>query len=166
MQAESQRLAEVIRVRAEQARASAGGIGPGVSSGSGAGALGWPLPGGWVSSEFGWRVHPITSARTLHAGRDLAAPCGTPVRAAAAGVVVSAGAAGGYGNRVVLDHGIRRGVPLTTVYAHLASIAVSGGEVAQGQVIGYEGTTGFSTGCHLHFETWVWGAPADPRGWL
>lgn len=121
---------------------------------------------GWVSSEFGMRYHPILHYWRLHAGRDYAADCGTPVRASAGGRVISAGWAGGYGNRIEVDHGIVRGVNLVTAYNHLSRYAVHGGSVARGQIIGYVGTTGSSTGCHLHFETYEDGVPKDPRRWL
>jgi murein DD-endopeptidase MepM/ murein hydrolase activator NlpD len=119
-----------------------------------------------VSSEFGMRYHPILRARRLHAGMDFAARCGTPVRAAAAGTVISAGWAGGYGNRVVISHGIRRGVRLTTTYNHLSRFVVKRGRVARGRTIARIGTTGFSTGCHLHFETRQNGKPVNPRRWF
>ena len=121
---------------------------------------------GWVSSEFGMRYHPILNYWRLHAGRDYAANCGTPVRAAASGSVISTGWAGGYGNRIIVEHGVVRGVYLTTTYNHLSRYAVSGGRVSRGQVIGYVGTTGSSTGCHLHFETHEDGNPRDPRRWM
>lgn len=119
-----------------------------------------------VSSEFGYRYHPILHYSRLHAGRDYAANCGTPVRAAASGAIISAGVAGGYGNQLVIDHGVKRGVSLATTYNHLQQFVVSGGHVERGQVIGYVGTTGTSTGCHLHFETRENGTPVDPRRWL
>jgi murein DD-endopeptidase MepM/ murein hydrolase activator NlpD len=125
-----------------------------------------PPSDGWISSEFGMRFHPILHYWRLHAGRDYAAACGTPIRAAAAGVVISAGWAGGYGNRIEIDHGIVRGVDLVTAYNHMSKYAVHGGRVARGQIIGYVGTTGSSTGCHLHFETYEDGVPKDPRRWL
>lgn len=121
---------------------------------------------GWISSEFGLRYHPILHYWRLHSGRDYAAACGTPVYAAAPGSVVSAGWGGGYGNQVVLSHGIQRGVSLATTYNHLSSIVAGGGSVARGQLVGYVGTTGLSTGCHLHFETRENGTPVDPRNWL
>ena len=121
---------------------------------------------GWISSEFGMRYHPILHYWRLHAGRDYAANCGTPIRAAASGRVISAGYAGGYGNRIEVDHGIVRGVNLVTAYNHMSRYAVHGGHVSRGQVIGYVGTTGSSTGCHLHFETYEDGVPKDPRRWL
>lgn len=105
----------------------------------------------------------------MHAGRDYGAPCGAPVYAAESGQVVSAlppGSTGGYGNQIVLDHGVKRGVSLATTYNHLQSFVVTSGSVRRGQLIAYEGTTGSSTGCHLHFETWENGTAVDPRGWL
>jgi murein DD-endopeptidase MepM/ murein hydrolase activator NlpD len=121
---------------------------------------------GWISSEFGMRFHPILHYWRLHAGRDFAADCGTPIRAAADGTVISAGWGGGYGNRVMVDHGIVRGVDLVTTYNHMSRYAVHGGHVRRGQLIGYVGTTGSSTGCHLHFETYEDGIPKDPRRWM
>lgn len=121
---------------------------------------------GWISSEFGMRYHPILHYWRLHAGRDFAANCRTPIRAAASGRVISAGWGGGYGNRIMIDHGIVRGVDLVTTYNHMSRYAVRGGHVSRGQVIGYVGTTGSSTGCHLHFETYEDGVPKDPRRWL
>jgi murein DD-endopeptidase MepM/ murein hydrolase activator NlpD len=75
-------------------------------------------------------------------------------------------ASGGYGNELVIDHGLIRGVDLTTTYNHLSSFLVTGGHVSRGQVVAYSGTTGFSTGCHLHFETRQDGTPVNPRNWL
>lgn len=118
---------------------------------------------GIPSSPFGLRVHPITGALKLHSGLDLAAPCNTPVVAAADGVVQWAGVAYSYGGRVVLDHpsGLR------TTYNHLNAYAVSPGmAVKQGQIIGFVGSTGFSTGCHLHFEVVGPQGFADPAPYL
>jgi murein DD-endopeptidase MepM/ murein hydrolase activator NlpD len=97
---------------------------------------------------------------------DYGIPCGTPVYATAPGSVVSAGWAGGYGNRVVLDHGYVRGVGLATTYNHLSRIVVRGGRVGRGRLIGYSGTTGMSTGCHLHFEVLVNGSFVNPQRWM
>ena len=119
-----------------------------------------------ISSEFGMRFHPILHYWRLHAGRDYAAACGSPIRAAADGQVISAGWGGGYGNRIMVDHGVLRGVDLVTTYNHMSRYAVRGGHVSRGEVIGYVGTTGSSTGCHLHFETYEDGTPKDPRSWL
>ena len=119
-----------------------------------------------VTSEFGLRFHPILNYWRLHAGRDYGGACGAPVYAAADGQIISAGTAGGYGLQVAIDHGVKRGVLLSTTYNHLQSFARTGGSVSRGQVIGYVGTTGTSTGCHLHFETYENGTAVDPRGWL
>ena len=88
------------------------------------------------------------------------------MRAAASGTIILAGPAGGYGNRVVIDHGIVSGESLATTSNHLRSIRRWGGHVSRGQTIGYEGSTGTSTGCHLHFETLENGDFVDPRTWL
>ena len=112
------------------------------------------------------RFHPILHYWRLHAGRDYAANCGTPIRAAAAGRVISAGWAGGYGNRIEIDHGILRGVDLVTAYNHMSGTPCAAARSSRGQIIGYVGTTGSSTGCHLHFETYEDGVPKDPRRWL
>jgi len=122
-----------------------------------------------VSSEFGMRFHPIWQQWLLHAGIDFAANCGSPVYAAADGDVIMTipeSASGGYGNELVIDHGILRGVDLTTTYNHLSSFVVTGGPVSRGQLVAYSGTTGYSTGCHLHFETRQDGVAVNPRNWL
>jgi murein DD-endopeptidase MepM/ murein hydrolase activator NlpD len=120
------------------------------------GSMIWPVSGP-VTSPFGERWG------RMHEGIDIGVPTGTPIHAAAAGRVVYCGWEEGYGNFVVIDHG--NGV--ATAYGHQSSIAVSCGEdVSQGQVIGYSGSTGHSTGPHLHFEVRVNGAPVDPLGYL
>jgi murein DD-endopeptidase MepM/ murein hydrolase activator NlpD len=139
--------------------------GGGGSAPTGGNVLSYPANGP-VTSPFGQRFHPILNIWRLHSGIDFGLPCGTPVYASAAGVVVSAGSAGGYGNRVVIDHGFVRGVGLATTYNHLTSIAVGGGRVSRGQLIGRSGTTGLSTGCHLHFEALADGNFVDPMNWL
>lgn len=129
---------------------------------SGKGVLGVPVPGA-VTSVFGWRVHPLYGSRRMHNGVDFAAAIGTPVRAAGDGTVVAAGARGGYGNVVVVDHDNS----LATLSAHLSRLAVAdGARVARGQVIGYAGATGLATGPHLHFEVRVAGNPVDPLRFL
>ncbi|CAN5876903.1 peptidoglycan DD-metalloendopeptidase family protein [soil metagenome] len=121
-----------------------------------------PVPGG-VSSPYGYRIHPIFGTRRLHTGWDLRAATGEPIVAAESGVVVSAGARGGYGNAVVIDHG----GGLATLYAHQSSVAVSAGQqVGRGQIVGYVGCTGYCTGPHLHFETLVGGRPVDPSPYM
>jgi len=129
-----------------------------------AGGLRMVVPGdGTVTSGYGLRVHPVVGVPEFHAGVDFAVPEGTPVRVAERGVVVVAGRIGDYGNVVVVDHG--GGV--ATVYAHLSRcLAVPGKRVGRGDVVGLAGSTGLSTGPHLHFEVRVWGRPEDPAGWL
>jgi murein DD-endopeptidase MepM/ murein hydrolase activator NlpD len=116
----------------------------------------WPVSGP-ITSPFGMRWG------TLHPGIDIGVPTGTPIHAAAAGNVIYCGWMSGYGNLVMIDHGGN----LATLYGHQSRIAVSCGEqVAQGQVIGYSGCTGFCTGPHVHFEVRVNGSPVDPLGYL
>ncbi|MFW5472044.1 peptidoglycan DD-metalloendopeptidase family protein [Knoellia sp. CPCC 206450] len=149
---------------------SSGSSGSGGSSGSTGGSSGGPLSApttkGWISSEFGMRFHPIQHYWKLHSGRDYAAPCGTPIKAAAAGTVIEAGYNTGYGYRVIIDHGVIGGVHLATTYNHLKSIKTWGGRVGRGAVVGYEGSTGNSNGCHLHFEVYEDGNFVDPRNYL
>jgi murein DD-endopeptidase MepM/ murein hydrolase activator NlpD len=122
----------------------------------GSGQLIWPASGS-ISSGFGWRWG------RLHAGVDIPLPEGTPLRAADSGSVAIAGWVGGYGNYTCIQHG----GSLSTCYGHQSSIAVSVGQsVSQGQVIGYSGNTGHSTGPHVHFEVRINGSPVDPLGYL
>ncbi|NIM04406.1 MAG: peptidoglycan DD-metalloendopeptidase family protein [Armatimonadetes bacterium] len=115
---------------------------------------------GRISSGFGYRTHPIFKVRKMHTGVDIAAPHRTRIRAAAAGLVIHAKRWGGYGKCILIDHG----GGLATLYAHCSSLAVSVGErVKQGQVIGRVGSTGISTGPHLHFEVRRNGKPVDPQ---
>lgn len=114
---------------------------------------------GRITSRFGMRYHPVLRVTKLHTGVDIAAPSGTPIHAAGDGVVVHAGRWGGYGNCVVVAHGNGR----STLYAHCSSLAVSSGQrVRRGQTIGRVGSTGYSTGPHLHFEVRKNGAPVNP----
>jgi murein DD-endopeptidase MepM/ murein hydrolase activator NlpD len=116
-----------------------------------------------LTSGFGTRVDPFTRGPVLHTGLDFRADHGAPVRAAGAGRVVSAEYAGGYGNMVEVDHG--HGV--TTRYAHLSAISVSVGQtVAPGVILGRVGSTGRSTGAHLHYETRINDEPVDPQRFL
>jgi len=115
--------------------------------------------GGRITSHFGTRFHPILRVTKLHTGVDIAAPSGTPIAAVGDGVVVHAGWWGGYGNCVVIAHGNGR----STLYAHCSSLAVPrGARVRKGQIIGRVGSTGFSTGPHLHFEVRMNGRPVNP----
>ena len=130
---------------------------------SGHGVLSVPIPGAPITSGFGPRVHPILHTTRVHTGVDFGAASGTPIRAAAAGEVVWAAWRGGYGLATVIDHGNS----LATLYGHQSAIAVREGDrVVRGQVIGYVGSTGFSTGPHLHFEVRVNGNPVDPMNYL
>ncbi|MET1036623.1 MAG: peptidoglycan DD-metalloendopeptidase family protein [Aeromicrobium sp.] len=123
------------------------------------GALMRPV-GGPVTSPFGLRVHPLTGVRKLHDGTDFGVPCGTPVHAAASGIVTGSGTAGAYGQHIAIGHG----PGLETSYSHLSRRDVAvGATVAQGDVIGRVGSTGLSTGCHLHFMVVRDGVPIDPQ---
>ena len=117
-----------------------------------------------ISSEYGWRKNPVSGVNKLHAGIDFAAPAGTPIYAAASGYVQVAGwSTGGYGNYVIIYHGkMSDGNTYSTLYAHMRSVATSAGKyVKQGELIGYVGTTGNSTGNHLHLEVWKGGSKAN-----
>lgn len=131
----------------------------------GSGEFTWPFPGYTrISSEFGYRVHPITGKKKFHSGLDMAGPSGSPIVAAEDGTVISAGwNDGGYGNMVMIDHG----GGIVSVYAHNSSLSVSSGQkVKRGQTIAACGSTGLSTGPHLHFEVRVNGTCKNPRNWL
>jgi len=145
-----------------ESNALSGVIAGASGAGGGTGSLIWPC-GGPVVSSFGWRIHPILHYRKFHTGIDIAAGYGVPIRASDGGTVIYATWMGGYGNVIIVDHG--RGV--STLYAHQSSLAAgTGARVGRGQVIGYVGSTGFSTGPHLHFEVRVNGNPVDPMGYL
>ncbi|WP_375250775.1 M23 family metallopeptidase [Sphingomonas sp.] len=123
------------------------------------GAMGMPVAGR-VTSTFGMRMHPLLGFMRMHKGMDIGAPYGSPIYAAIDGVVQFAGRSGGYGNFVKLAHA----GGLATGYGHMSRIAVSpGARVRRGQVIGYVGSTGISTGPHLHWEVWRNGRPVNPR---
>lgn len=118
---------------------------------------------GIVTSNFGWRIHPILGYRRFHAGIDFGASHGSTIQAADSGVVIFSGWYGGYGNAVVINHG----GDLTTLYGHASELYVSEGQtVQQGQAIAAIGSTGFSTGPHLHFEVRQNGEPVNPLGFL
>jgi murein DD-endopeptidase MepM/ murein hydrolase activator NlpD len=145
-----------------ESQAITGVVGGGGSTGTGSGSLSWPVSGP-VTSPFGWRIHPILGYKKFHTGIDIGVGYGVPIHSAAAGTVIYATWMGGYGNVIIVDHGNG----LSTLYAHQSSLAVgSGARVARGQTIGYVGSTGFSTGPHLHFEVRVNGNPVDPMGYL
>ena len=141
------------RLAAQQLVSSGPGLGD-VGTVSGAGLI-WPVRGP-VTSGFGMRWG------RMHQGIDISAGTGTPILAAKAGTVTFAGTMSGYGNVVIITHA----GGLSTLYAHQSRLGVSGGTVSQGQVIGYVGSTGHSTGPHLHFETRIDGTPQDPMRYL
>jgi murein DD-endopeptidase MepM/ murein hydrolase activator NlpD len=153
LQAQSDQIAALI-----QAEEQSGGSQPFTG-----GQLSEPIPGAPITSPFGYRVDPILHERLLHTGIDFGAPYGTPIHAAADGVVVAAGPEGGYGNATVIDHG----GSIATLYGHQEQILVSPGDhVTRGQVIGLVGCTGWCTGPHVHFEVRVNGTPVDPAPYL
>lgn len=120
---------------------------------------------GPITSPYGQRFHPVLHVWKLHDGTDFGASCGTPIRAPRDGVVAEKYFNRGYGNRLMLDHGKIGGHYVTTGYNHASSYTVGVGQhVSRGQVIGYVGTTGFSTGCHLHFMVWTDGNRENPMG--
>lgn len=164
LQAQQDKLARLLRDRARARHRSSGGR-PQSAPSNGSGRLSYPVSAP-VTSGFGYRYHPILHYSRLHAGTDFGAACGAPVRAAAPGTVVRAGSAGGYGNQLVIDHGTMRGKDVATSYNHLSRFVVRSGTVRRGQLVAYSGTTGLSTGCHLHFEVYVNGGHVNPMAWL
>jgi murein DD-endopeptidase MepM/ murein hydrolase activator NlpD len=133
-------------------------------SGESVGSGGFIRPvGGYVSCPYGPRIHPITGKQSFHQGVDLASPSGTPIKAAKDGVVTTATYHDIYGNMIIIDHGNG----FSTLYAHQTNYIVSPGQrVKQGQVIGYVGSTGWSTGPHLHFEVRINGQHTNPMNYI
>ncbi len=126
----------------------------------------YPVPGA-ITSPFGRRFHPILRYWKLHDGTDFRAGCGTAIRAPHKGRVAERYYNGGYGNRLMIDHGYVRGRYVTTGYNHAIRYTVSVGErVRKGEVIGYVGSTGYSTGCHLHLMVWLDGRVVNPMRWF
>ncbi len=126
------------------------------------GAMIYPITGP-ITSEFGWRNHPIFGGQRFHSGIDIGGDYGMPIHAAQSGIVSHAGWIGGYGNTVMIDHG----GGITTLYGHNESLAVDVGQyVNQGDVIAYCGSTGNSTGPHCHFEVRLDGEPVSPFNYL
>lgn len=122
---------------------------------------------GRITSPFGWRTHPIFNSRSFHSGIDIGGPNYGEIRASNSGKVIYSGWYGGYGKVVIIEHGMVNGKPITTLYAHMSTILVSNGtKVTKGQVIGKEGTTGYSTGPHCHFEVRVNGQPNNPLNYI
>ena len=126
----------------------------------GTGSYQWPIPGGTPGYTYGWRMHPIFNEMRWHAGEDIGAPNGTPILAVDSGTVALATYGSGYGNYVVISHG----GSLSSLYAHMSAFAVTTGQsVNKGDVIGYVGSTGWSTGPHLHLEMRINGSNVDPK---
>ena len=122
---------------------------------------------GPITSPFGYRIHPIFKSRIFHSGIDIGGPNGGAIAASNDGKVIFTGWYGGYGKVVILDHGVINGQPITTLYAHMSSISVSNGQfVKKGQTVGREGSTGYSTGPHCHFEVRVNGKPTNPMNYI
>jgi murein DD-endopeptidase MepM/ murein hydrolase activator NlpD len=148
-------IREVIRLRAEEIlrqKVSMTPMGPVI----------WPLAG-YVSSPFGMRMHPIFGVNRMHTGIDIDAPLGSPIVSAAEGVVAFSGWLGGYGNTVIVQHDQVH----TTLYAHLNSLPVDKDQdLEQGEILGYVGMTGWTTGPHLHFEIRKNGDPVNPASYL
>lgn len=162
----SQSIADMLRQRESAPAAASGGDAgepdsyPAAAAGSG--GMIWPV-NGVVTSPYGYRTHPIFGTTIYHSGIDIGVDYGTPVQAAAGGTVVEAAWISGYGYSVIIDHGNG----LSTLYGHNQELAVSAGQqVSQGQVIAYAGSTGNSTGPHVHFEVRSSGEPVDPNGYL
>ena len=154
-----QELIETSKQIERMIRAQA--MGSGRATGS-TGAMIWPVHG-VITSEYGWRTHPIFGTSRYHSGLDIGADYGDPIVAADGGTVIYADWMGGYGNAVIIDHG----GGITTLYGHNDSLVVGvGQQVSQGQLIAICGSTGYSTGPHCHFEVRVNGEPVDPYGYL
>lgn len=136
------------------------------AAGAAPGEMSRPVSGP-VTSPYGMRRHPVLGVWKLHDGIDYGAACGTPVAAAAAGRVVAVEHHLAYGMRVIVDHGSKDGRRLRTGYTHLSGFSVAPGQsVGTGQVLGRVGSTGYSTGCHLHFMVTLDGRSTDPAGWV
>jgi len=164
LEAESRRVSEMLKRRAAAAlrRQQAQQAAP-VQRG---GFLSWPTPGP-VTSPFGYRKHPIYGYWGMHDGVDFAPGCGVALRASAPGTVVSSYWSDVYGRRLIIDHGAVAGKGLASVYNHASSYTVGVGErVERGETIGYVGSSGWSTGCHLHFTVMANGKAVAPFNWM
>ena len=158
LEAESKALnSEIQRLQAEQAAKNG-------TSTKAPGAYVWPCPSSrTITSNYGYRVHPVTGAKKLHSGMDIGASYGAAVVAAASGTVIMSKYYGGYGNCIIIDHG--GGV--STLYGHMSSlVAKTGQTVSAGETIGKVGSTGVSTGNHLHFEVRINGSTVNPANYV
>ncbi len=159
---ERQRREEEERRRQEGGGDDGGGGGAGGGESLSSGNFAWPVSCTYITSRVGGRIHPISGVYKYHSGMDIGCGYGDAVWASDGGTVVLAGENGGYGNCVMIDHGFVNGDHYYTLYGHLSSIAVSYGQaVSQGDIIGYVGSTGVSTGPHLHFEIRNSSGPTD-----
>jgi murein DD-endopeptidase MepM/ murein hydrolase activator NlpD len=171
LEKERDRIAVILKKRAEAARrraAAAAAAAGNADTGSrhSNGFLDWPVDAP-VTSPYGWRIHPIYGYRSLHDGIDLGAACGAPIHAPADGRVIEEYFQTAWGNRLIIDHGFHHGAGVATISNHLSSYTVHQGDyVRRGEVIGYVGTSGWSTGCHLHFTVMENGSPVNPMNWL
>ncbi|ATG54457.1 metalloendopeptidase [Brachybacterium ginsengisoli] len=163
---ERERAEREERERQQNQQQSSGGGGSSSSSSSTSG--GWIYPvDARLNSNFGWRVHPIYGTRKLHAGVDFPVACGVPVKAAHSGRVIARTHNSSAGNKIVLSHGMMNGRLITTSYHHLQGFAQPvGAQVSAGTTVGYVGTTGSSTGCHLHFEVHEDGNAVNPDKYI
>ena len=160
LEREQDRIEEMLRRRAQKAGQKGGG-------GSPSNALSNPVPGGYVTSSYGYRKHPIYGYWGLHDGTDFGGGCGKPLVAAADGTVLQSYWSDVYGNRLVVDHGYLGGASLASIYNHATRYTVRpGARVKRGQVIGYMGSTGWSTGCHLHYTVMANGRTTNPMKYL
>ncbi len=166
LRARENQIRDRILAQARRARAQArAGARVGYRGRTG-GLLNQPVNGP-VTSSYGYRVHPIYKYYSLHDGTDFGAGCGQPLYAVAGGSVMSRYYSSVWGNRLYLNLGTINGKNVTVIYNHATGYRVSqGAQVARGDVIGYVGSTGWSTGCHLHFTVMVNGSPVDPMSWL
>ncbi len=163
---EQDKIEEMLRKRALAALRRARAQARSQAAGPATGLLARPVDG-YVTSPFGYRDHPIYHYWGLHDGVDFGGGCGTPLKASAPGRVVSSYWSDVYGNRLIIDHGVIAGRGVATIYNHASGYDVGVGDrVEEGQVVGYEGDTGWSTGCHLHFTVMANGRAVDPMGYF
>lgn len=166
LRAQERRIKQKILAAARRAARAAARNDKSGFRGNAGGFLSRPVPG-IVTSPYGYRVHPIYDYYGLHNGTDFRAPCGTAMRAPAGGRVISRYWSPVYGNRLFIGLGLVNGRYLTAVFNHASSYTVGpGSSVGRGQVIGYSGSTGWSTGCHLHFEVLAGGRHVNPMDWM
>lgn len=173
LEREQDRVEEMLRRRAEAARRRAAAAARAAARAGRAsrslgsdGFLDYPVQG-YVTSPFGYRTHPIYGYYSLHDGTDFGASCGSPLYAPAGGRVVDRYYSASYGNRLIIDHGVAGGKGVATILNHATHYLVDPGQgVRRGQLVGYVGSTGWSTGCHLHFTVMADGRAVNPMRWF